>query len=204
MNTITVSGVIDAAPIPENECYGEKFYRCFLCSSRMSGVVDTIKLLVPEVFLNLVDAGKEVKIIGEIRTRNIASENGRKLDVYVFVKDAMPIGCEDENRVEIEGFICKSPVYRRTPLGREVADVLIASNRKYGKSDYIPCICWGRAALFADSIPVGTAVKAVGRLQSRIYIKRLPDGTEEEREAYEVSLSTIQVIDTEGEAECQD
>ena len=109
--------------------------------------------------------------------------------------------CNHSNRVYLNGFICKQPTYRETPLGREISDVLIAVNRQYGKSDYIPCVAWGRGARFASSLKVGTAITIVGRFQSRQYTKQLEDGTTEVRNAYEVSTMSIREVSQEKESE---
>ena len=114
------------------------------------------------------------------------------LSVFVREIERVVNDYDEENEIEIDGFVCKDPVYRKTPLGREIADVLIAVNRSYGKSDYIPCICWGRNAVYASGLPVGAHLKLMGRIQSRNYTKRYPDGTEETRTAYEVSVSKIE------------
>ena len=104
---------------------------------------------------------------------------------------------EDENEICLDGYICKPPVYRETPFGREISDLLIAVNRSYGKSDYIPCICWGRNARFANGLEVGTKLKAQGRIQSREYVKRLSETESETRTAFEVSIARLEVIESE-------
>ena len=194
MNKIRLDGKIATEPEFSHECKGEKFYKLFLEVHRKSEVVDTLPCMVPEVFLKDVEVGECVGINGEIRTRNNHSEGKSKLEIYVFVLGVDDYEGHDINYVELEGYVCKVPTYRETPLGREIADLTIASNRPYGKSDYIPCIAWGRNAVRMAEIWVGTPISVVGRLQSRIYIKKLDNGETEERTAYELSASRIEVV----------
>lgn len=143
--------------------------------------------------------GKKISVKGQVRTFNKhISDDKRKLLIMVFARDVREVEEESEsapefnNNVKLSGYICKPPVYRVTPKGREIADVLIAVNRMYGKADYIPCITWGRNARYAGNIDVGTRIDVEGRLQSREYTKKLDDGTEEIRTAYEISVSRIE------------
>lgn len=195
MNKITLSGLIKNTPSFSHEVYGEKFYRFFLAIERESGTKDIIPCNISEINVNGIDAGNKIKVIGEIRTRNEHDDNNNfHLEIYVFVREVLPYEKYDENFAELQGYICKEPIFRDTPLGRQIADLLVASNRTYGKSDYIPAIAWGRNAIRASSIEIGTEIYAVGRLQSREYIKRFPDEKEEARIAYELSLSRIEVL----------
>lgn len=173
----------------------EKIYEFDIECHRTSDYVDVLRCLIPEVFIGNVIKGKTIEIVGEIRTRNVASEDNSKnhLEIRVFVMDE-PVICEDakhSNKVYLKGFVCKEPVYRKTPLGREIADLLIAVNRPYKKSDYIPCIAWGRNALIAQNYDISTKIEIKGRLQSRVYHKRTKDDVCEARVAYEVSASSI-------------
>ena len=194
MNKIRLDGKVTTEPEFSHECKGEKFYKLFLESGRKSEVVDTLPCLVPEVFLKDVEVGEFVGINGEIRTRNNHSEGKSKLEIYVFVLGVDNYEGQDSNSVWLEGYVCKDPLYRETPLGREIADLTIASNRPYGKSDYIHCIVWGRNALIASDIPVGAKVIIYGRLQSREYVKMLDDETREIKVAYELSASSLEIL----------
>lgn len=195
MNKIRLDGKVTTEPEFSHECKGEKFYKLFLETGRKSEVVDTLPCLVPEVFLKDVEVGECVGINGEIRTRNNHSDGKSKLEIYVFVLGVDNYEGQDINSVWLEGYVCKDPLYRETPLGREIADLTIASNRPCGKSDYIPCIVWGRNALIASDIPVGAKVGISGRLQSREYVKMLDDDTRETRVAYELSASSLEILD---------
>lgn len=194
MNKIRLDGKVTTEPDFSHECKGEKFYKLFLEVVRKSEVVDTLPCMVPEVFLKDVEVGECIGINGEIRTRNNHSDGKSKLEIYVFVLGVDNYEGQDSNSVWLEGYVCKDPLYRETPLGREIADLTIASNRPYGKSDYIPCIVWGRNALIASDIPVGAKVRIYGRLQSREYVKMLDDETREIKVAYELSASSLEIL----------
>ena len=168
---------------------------------RNSGTVDSIPVMVSE---RIVDVEKDltgmyVEVSGQFRSHCRHDENGNRLTLFVF---ATKIEILDEskagkcnNHVFLDGFVCKKPAYRKTPLGREIADLLVAVNRSYGKSDYIPCICWGRNARFAAGFEVGTHVQIWGRIQSRDYVKKLSETQVEQRTAYEVSVSKIEFLE---------
>lgn len=204
MNKIILAGLVTEEPIFSHEVYGEKFYRFSISSSRQSGTQDVLPCVVSEILKKDIKAGTEVKICGNIRTRNVHENDKSHLEITVFAQDVLPYE-EDENNVLLDGFICKEPTYRETPFGRQITDLLIASNRSYGKSDYIPTIAWGRNAIKTSEFEVGAKVKVFGRLQSREYVKRLEDGTEETRVAYELSASRIDVVEeSEGEYENND
>lgn len=194
MNKIRLDGKIATKPDFSHECKGEKFYKLFLGVGRKSEVIDTLPCMVPEVFLKDLEVGECIGINGEIRTRNNHIEGNSKVEIYVFVLGVDDYEGHDSNSVELEGYVCKEPIYRETPLGRGISDLLIASNRPYGKSDYIPCIAWGRNALYASDIPVGEKVMLSGRLQSREYVKMLDDDTKETRVAYELSASSLEIL----------
>lgn len=199
MNKILLAGLVTEEPTFSHEVHGEKFYRFRLLSSRQSGNCDVLVCIVPEIIKNGINEGNMVKVLGEIRTRNVHEDDKNHLEITVFVKDVL-LYEEDENNVELDGFICKEPTYRETPFGRLITDLLIASNRSYGKSDYIPTIACGRMAIKSSELDVGTRVKVFGRLQSREYVKRLEDGTEETRDAYELSANRVDVVEeSEGE-----
>lgn len=199
MNKIVLAGTVVDEPTFSHEVYGEKFYQFCLSSSRESGTCDVLPCIISEILKKDIEAGTEIKVLGEIRTRNVYENNQSHLEITVFVKNIFPYE-EYENYVEMDGFICKEPVYRKTPLGRQVADLLIASNRSYGKSDYIHTIAWGRNAIKTSEFEVGTRVKVLGRLQSREYKKKIEDATYEVRTAYELSSYMIDVVEeSEGE-----
>lgn len=195
-NKVKLTGMIVSEPEFSHEVYGEQFFNLFLEVKRISGVADIVPLTISERLFNLEDkcTGTVVRVSGQFRSFNKHEENKNRLVLSVFVREIERVvnDYDEENEIEIDGFVCKDPVYRKTPLGREIADILFAVNRSYGKSDYIPCIVWGRNAVYASGLPVGTHLKITGRIQSRKYIKRYLDGAEEERTAYEVSVSKIE------------
>lgn len=195
-NKVKLTGMIVSEPEFSHEVYGEQFFNLFLEVKRISGVADIVPLTISERLFNLEDKciGTVVRVSGQFRSFNKHEENKNRLVLSVFVREIERVvnDYDEENEIEIDGFVCKDPVYRKTPLGREIADILFAVNRSYGKSDYIPCIVWGRNAVYASGLPVGTHLKITGRIQSRKYIKRYLDGAEEERTAYEVSVSKIE------------
>ena len=204
-NKVTLGGEIVRNFEFSHEVYGEGFYTAMLASERTSGKKDIIPIMVSE---RIVDAeadwiGLNVDISGQFRSYN-KHENGRRhLELSVFVREFEDIteerdfGIEDENFIFLDGYICKPPIYRKTPLGREIADILLAVNRPYGKSDYVPAICWGKNARFASGLGVGTRLQIDGRIQSRIYHKKMENGEPEpiERTAYEVSASKLTVVE---------
>ena len=171
-----------------HEYKGEKFYKCLVTTERLSGVKDILPVIVPEVYTQ--EDFKRVEIDGQIRTRNVKDGNTRHLEVFVFVRDLKEADGEDLNVFEGEGYVCKSPRFRVTPLDREITDLLLAFNRDYDKSDYIPSVAWGRNAHRVADLEVGTSIKIKGRLQSRKYMK-LIDGELVEKTAYELSVSEI-------------
>lgn len=195
-NKVKLTGTVVSEPEFSHEVYGEQFFNLFLEVKRISGVADIVPLTISERLFNLEDKciGTVVRVSGQFRSFNKHEENKNRLVLSVFVREIERVvnDYDEENEIEIDGFVCKDPVYRKTPLGREIADILFAVNRSYGKSDYIPCIVWGRNAVHASGLPVGTHLKITGRIQSRKYIKRYLDGAEEERTAYEVSVSKIE------------
>lgn len=199
-NKIIVSGKI-TKPEFSHETYDEKFYQFFISTERKSGTMDILPVIASECFLDDLTEGERILIEGEVRTwRKCKEEEGKsKLEIIVFVKQIFE-PCEfDQDLVEIDAFICKEPVYRETPFGREVTDVRLASNRAYKRRDYIPSIAWGRKARIVASMPMGTKLLANGRLQSREYVKKYKDGTEELKVAYELSLSSVKIIEEEEE-----
>lgn len=200
-NNVLLTGKIVSEPEFSYEVYGEQFFNLFLEVKRISGVADIVPLTISERLFNLEDkcTGTVVRVSGQFRSFNKHEENKNRLVLSVFVREIERVvnDYDEENEIEIDGFACKNPAYRKTPLGREIADILFAVNRSYGKSDYIPCIVWGRNAVYTSGLPVGTHLKLTGRIQSRGYVKMHEDGTEEQRTAYEVSVSKINVLEEE-------
>lgn len=198
-NSITVSGKILTDFVLSHEVYGEKFYSFYIENRRLSDAVDILPVIISERLLidECYAVGDNVLIEGQIRSHNNFDGIKTHLKLSIFVKSISPTEemCNPVNRIMLDGFICKKPVYRTTPFGREIADILLAVNRAYGKSDYIPAICWGRNAKFASNLEVGTNISLSGRMQSRDYQKRLDDGEVITKTAYEVSASKIEQKD---------
>lgn len=205
-NKVMLSGYIEGKFEFDHELYGEKFFRTRIVVERLSGVQDFIPIMTSERMIDVEEywSGKKVRVIGQIRSYNKYDNEGKtKLLIYVFLHE-IELGHSDDyyaNEVYLEGYLCKEPSYRRTPLGRELSDVIMAVNRSYRKSDYIPCICLGRNAKFVSGLSVGTKVKLWGRFQSRNYIKKISDTESENRTAYEVSISKLDVEEEHEETE---
>ena len=181
-----------------HKTYGEIFYTFVLGIERRSGYIDEINIMVSErlIFDNTPRINDYIEIKGQVRTYNELLEGRNKLNVVVFAKEIYTsenFGY-NENYVYLEGFLCKEPVKRTSPLGRDICDLMLAVNRMYNKSDYVPCIAWGRNAGYAESLSVGTKLSIEGRIQSREYRKKLEDGTSETRKAFEVSIVKIEEI----------
>ena len=181
-----------------HKTYGEIFYTFVLGIERRSGYIDEINIMVSErlIFDNPPRINDYIEIKGQVRTYNELLEGRNKLNVVVFAKEIYTsenFGY-NENYVYLEGFLCKEPVKRTSPLGRDICDLMLAVNRMYNKSDYVPCISWGRNAGYAESLSVGTKLSIEGRIQSREYRKKLEDGTSETRKAFEVSIVKIEEI----------
>lgn len=191
MNRITLSGKIFDLEYSYS-VNGEKMYSSRIEVERKSGVVDTLNCIVPGIMIDRLNAVDKTTIIGEVRTRNVTVDGRNKLEVYIFVNEIADYCERDGQLVEIWGTICKKPIYRETPLGRAITDMIIASNReRNNKSDYIHCIAWGRSAVRIPSLKKGTKIHVKGRFQSRNYIKKHEDGAEEQKTAYEISISTF-------------
>ena len=211
-NHLVLVGKIVSDKSYSHEIYGEKFYVFNLEVVRLSSTVDIIPITISERLLTGIELkiGNKVSVEGQFRSYNNYENERNRLILTVFAKEIIEVSEEEKdevtNEVTLVGYVCKKPVYRQTPFGREIADVLLAVNRAYNKSDYIPCIAWGRNARFCQNIEVGTEVKIVGRVQSRTYEKKFEDGTVETRVAYEVSVASMEVpsenedsIETENE-----
>ncbi len=200
-NQVSLSGKIISPFRFSHEVFGEGFYLFDLSIGRLSESCDIIPVMASERLLNIHEdhIGRFAEINGQFRSYNYHVENKNRLLLSVFAReitlsDEEPVSAKP-NSIFLDGFVCKQPVYRKTPLGREIADVLLAVNRPYGKSDYIPCICWGRNARFADSFSVGGHVQLWGRIQSREYQKKLSETETEKRIAYEVSVSKLDYLE---------
>ena len=209
-NYLTLVGKVTGEKKFSHEIYGESFYVFNLSIPRLSGNSDIIPITVSERLIkeDTLMEGKKLLVKGQFRSYNSYENEKNRLILTVFAKDIVEVEENNEeeenemvrkdtitNEVVLVGYICKKPIYRQTPFGREISDLLLAVNRAYNKSDYIPCIAWGRNARFCQNLEVGTEVKVVGRVQSRNYEKKHEDGTVETRVAYEVSVGSLEVID---------
>ena len=206
-NQLVLVGKVTSEKRFSHEIYGEKFYIFDLKVPRLSGNADNIPITISERLLLEQDLsiGKNIIIEGQFRSYNSFENERNRLILTVFAKEIkfsenqeeefVPTKENTSNEVVLDGDICKKPIYRKTPFGREIADILLAVNRAYNKSDYIPCIAWGRNARFCENMPVGTEVRVIGRVQSRQYEKKYEDGTSEIKIAYEVSIASMEIID---------
>lgn len=202
-NQVTIAGEVMGGFTFSHDVFGEGFYVMEISVGRLSDSNDVIPIMVSE---RLVDVkrdytGMHAVINGQFRSYNRHEENRNRLVLSVFAREIEileePAGEVRPNYIFLDGFVCKPPIYRKTPLGREIADVLLAVNRPYGKSDYIPCICWGRNARFAEGFRVGEHIQIWGRIQSREYQKKLSETEFEKRVAYEVSVSKLECMEEE-------
>ena len=196
-NKIILCGTVHEAPKFSHEVFGESFYTFKLMVNRLSGQSDILPVIVSERLIINKDIilGERYLIEGQLRSYNIITENKSRLQLQTFAREiSFDENGEDINQIVLNGFICKAPVYRVTPFSREIADVLIAVNRAYGKSDYIPSICWGRNARYCQQLSLGESISVEGRLQSREYQKKLEDESIINKTAYEVSVSKLTVF----------
>ncbi|MDF2511797.1 MAG: single-strand binding protein/Primosomal replication protein n [Herbinix sp.] len=200
-NQVSIAGEVISDFTFSHDVFGEGFYVLEVVVSRLSNSYDMIPVMVSERLIDVKQdyKGKFVEVLGQFRSYNRHEESKNKLVLSVFAREVKMMDELSENakpnHIFLDGFVCKPPIYRKTPLGREIADVLLAVNRPYGKSDYIPCICWGRNARFAESFAVGGHVQVWGRIQSREYQKKLTDTDFEKRIAYEVSVSKLEYLE---------
>lgn len=203
LNSIRLSGRIFSSPVYDHTIFGEAFYKFEVSASRLSGTEDILPVTISERLLvglenGIAEVGNGIEISGQIRSYNQRTETGSRLIITVFAREVYFFGSDEIddfryfNETELIGHICKPVTYRTTPFSREIADILIAVNRRYGKSDYLPCIAWGRNARFASELTIGDYVLVRGRMQSRIYQKDLGNGVIEDRIAYEISCSSIE------------
>ena len=202
-NQATIIGKIVSGFNFDHDTYGEKFYIVNVNAERLSDACDVIPVTVSD---RLIDVSKDytgqfVSVTGQFRSYNKHDGERNHLVLSVFAREMEFLDNDNEdfyaNKISLDGYICKEPTYRKTPLGREIADFLLAVNRQYGKSDYIPCIAWGRNARYVVGLDVGTHVFTHGRIQSRKYEKRVSPDKVESRTAYEVSVSSLEVHEDE-------
>lgn len=197
-NQVYITGEVVSEFTYSHKVFGERFYLTEVQSRRLSESCDRIPVLVSEQLFD-VEAdylGKSVRVLGQFRSYNQHREKKSRLILSVFARDIFfsdePEEEERSNQIFLDGFLCKLPVYRKTPKGREISDMMIAVNRPYGKSDYIPCICWGRTARYTAGFAVGGPVQVWGRIQSREYVKKTEGEPDERRVAYEVSVRKLE------------
>lgn len=211
-NQVRIVGEVIESFTFSHKVYGEAFYAATVKVPRYSEAYDVIRIIVSD---RLVDVSADwegcwISVDGQFRSHSKKQPDGRaKLELFVFVFNVEPLEASDMpikemNYIVLDGYLCKTPVYRETPRGRKITDILFAVNRAGGKSDYIPCICWERNALYAAAFEPGAHFILNGRIQSRVYHKPLGDGNVEERTAWEVSVSTIQLVEEEGEGNHED
>ena len=192
-NKVYLRGKIVSNPVFSHEVFDEKFYEFNLEVPRLSESFDTIPVTISERLIDKnIYVGNLITVSGQFRSYNKQIENRSKLVLTVFVREIEPNNeLINPNIIELNGFICKEPVFRTTPFKREICDVLLAVNRAYNKSDYIPCIAWGRNARFVRDLKVGESLNLVGRIQSRVYQKKISDDVIETKSAYEISITKI-------------
>ena len=200
-NQVSIMGKIISGFTFSHEVFGEGFYMVDISVQRLSESSDVIPVMISERLIDVTQdyEGEYIQIFGQFRSYNRHEEKKNRLVLSVFAREVCFVEEECDkvksNQIFLDGYICKMPVYRRTPLGREIADMLLAVNRPYGKSDYIPCICWGRNARFTSGFEVGGHVQVWGRIQSREYVKKLDDESTEKRVAYEVSVCKLEYLE---------
>ena len=203
-NVVNLKGELDDELEFSHEIFGEKFYSTKIKIHRLSDSYDILPMTISERLLQEIDFEKDklVSVVGQLRSYNKNVDNKNKLVLTVFVREIKPItevDTKDPNSIFLDGYICKLPIYRKTPLGREITDLLVAINRPYNKSDYIPSIVWGRNAKFAKNLQVGDRIQMWGRVQSRTYDKKIDSGVSIKKVAYEVSVSKIKKVELEEE-----
>lgn len=192
MNSIELCGLVTAEPAFSHENHGQSFYRFPLEVERLSGQADRIEILALSATLSAaaVSRGARIRVLGQLRSYNNRSDSGRRLIISALANVITPWEGESRNAVLLSGSLCKPPILRRTPLGRSICDIMLAVNRRYGRSDYLPCIAWGQLAMQLGALEVGTDITLEGRMQSRVYTKMI-DGQAEERVAYEISIMRL-------------
>ena len=197
INRIRLCGDMDNLPVFSHENHGRRFYRFLLSVRRLSGTIDRLPVLTDWALLDASDVapGETVEMEGQIRSYNLQAEDGRHLLISAYAERLTCCPETHDNQAELTGTLCRDPIFRRTPLGREICDAMLAVNRPYHRTDYIPCIFWGRTAREIALLSTGARVHLTGRLQSREYAKQLPDGGLLHRIAYEVSAITAEALE---------
>jgi single-stranded DNA-binding protein len=209
-NNAIIIGKISSGLEFSHEVYGEGFYVFYVDVARLSNSCDSLPVTISERLLLNVDLsiGRRIKVEGQFRSYNNYKTDGNRLILTIFAREFEFIeeeeSVENPNQVYLDGFICKKPVYRTTPFGREITDLLIAVNRPYNKSDYIPCIAWGRNAKYSQNLIVGDNIRIWGRVQSRPYQKKLEDGEILNKTAYEISVSKMEIVKKDDSGETED
>lgn len=199
-NVAVLCGVVQSKPIYSHQMYGEGFYESTLSVPRLSEQLDEIPFTISERILDVaqIEEGSVVTFSGQLRSYNKMVDGKSKLFLTLFVREVLE---NDETRnpniIDVTGYVCKEPIYRMTPFKREICDVLLAVNRAYNKSDYLPCIAWGRNARFVRDIPVGEKIAVNGRIQSRVYQKTDENGNITDKIAYEVSINRVETEKSE-------
>lgn len=202
-NQVTIMGQVVTGFKFSHEVFGEGFYIMEVMVKRLSNTFDRIPLMISERLIDVTQdyVGEYIMATGQFRSYNRNEEQKNRLVLSVFVREISFIEEKPDdskaNNILLDGYVCKEPIYRKTPMGREIADLLLAVNRPYGKSDYIPCICWGRNARYISNFGIGEHVQISGRIQSREYKKKISDTEIELRTAYEVSVSKLEVMEDE-------
>ena len=190
-NEVLLEGLALTEPERSHENHGAVFYRFLLQVPRLSGAADTLPVLVSQALRDGVAAGETLRLSGQLRSFNNRSGVGSRLVLTVYAKELLPAAGTACNQILLHGTVCKPPIFRRTPLGRSICDLMLAVPRRYGRADYLPVITWGQVALRASLLEVGESLALEGRVQSRIYHKVTDDGTTQERTAYEVSAMCL-------------
>ena len=195
-NIITLRGELAGLPEFSHENHGRRFHRFMLNVSRLSGAVDTLPIIAEEQLLNTLDlsGGSMIAVTGQIRSHNVKTEGTRRLLIFVFAAALSAEDGDPVNDVMLEGLLCRDPTYRRTPLGREICDVMLAVPRAFRRADYLPCILWGRTAQEVSACQTRDRIRVCGRLQSRVYTKLTEEGPLE-RVAYEISALSAEILD---------
>ena len=195
-NTVILEGTPAEAPVFSHENHGQQFYRQMLTGPRLSGAADTLPLLLRSGQLPLLQSGEPLRLEGQLRSFNNRSGAGRRLVLTVYVRQLQPGSGSPINTITLSGTLCKAPIYRRTPLGRSICDLILAVPRSYGRADYLPVIAWGQVAAQVSTLDVGAPLSLEGRIQSRVYRKVTESGSED-RTAYEVSV--MQLLEPDGD-----
>ncbi len=205
-NNVAIYGTVTSKPEFSHEMYGEGFYTVYLEVPRLSDIFDILPITISERLISgfNVDIGSNLLVEGQLRSYNKYHEGTNKLILTIFARNLkiMEQEVKNPNQIYLDGYVCKKPVYRTTPFGREITDMLLAVNRPYNKSDYIPCIAWGRNARYSESLEIGDRIKIWGRIQSRNYQKKISEEEIITRTAYEVSISKMELCGAESDRNC--